>query len=396
MKISKLILPITLLFALTGCGNSEPVAEGGNIPSGGQAVADKEQAEQTLEDLVEKSSASLKENDAFGFTVTNKGVSVKANATRFNLDGGVSEFTLNGGATGLYSGTKETTKMGATFSGTKVTYKLDAVPEEGDETHIDKNYEIGPIGTYFDNGSIYVDASEAKLGALIQSVLTDASPSINIAVEQYLGPDTAAAVATLLATLTSSEAAVTAFIGATFFNKALGFNYKMAFKDVVKDEDAYPLIKVDETTTETAKEKVSELKEIFEQSTGLAWDDVMTIYTYKAGGKALQFELNKDQILAMIQPEDVEAYGIEFETASVKAAVYFNEQGVPTTASLKEEIKGSANGDIFVDALGSALTFESVGEIDINLTYGSNPVSFPENYDDYNAFKMADLSSLLG
>lgn len=393
MKLNKLILPIAMLFALTGCSGSEPAAEGGNVPSGGQAVTDKEQAEQALEELVEKSSASFKVNDAFGFNVTNKGLSVKANATRFNFEAGASEFTLNGGAQGIYSGNKASTKAGATFSGTKLTYKMDAIPEEGEETHVDKNYEVGPISTYFDDGSLYVDASEAGLGALIKNVVTDASPAISMVAEQYLGPEMAETVTGALTLLTSSEEMVNMLIG-KLFSKSLGFNYKMAFKDLL-DEDAYPLIKVDEVTAENAKEKVTEMKGIFEERTGLSWDEVMTIYTYKSGGKALQFELSKEQIIKMIQPEDIEAYGVEFETAFVKGAIYFNDKGIPTTASIKEEIKGSASADMFVNAMGSALSFESTGEIDVSLTYGSNPVSFPENYNDYNSFKMPDLSSLL-
>ena len=395
MKLSKLILPVALLFSLTGCGNSEvPPAEGGNVPDGGKEVTNKEEAEKALEELVEKSNASIKENDAFGFTLTNKGIALNASATRFGFNAGVGEFTLNGGAQGLCSGTKETTKAGATFSGTKFTYKLDAVPEEGEETHVDKNYEIGAINSYFDNGNLYIDASEAGLGALVKNIVTDAAPAITLVAEQYLGPEGASGVTAVLTTLVSSEAAVNAFIGGTFFGKALGFNYKMAFKDLVKEED-YPLIKLDDTTTKTAQDIVTEMKEGFEETTGYAWDDVMKIYTYKNGGKALQFELTEEQIIAMIEPEDIVQYGVEFEVASVKGAIYFDDKGIPTSASLKEDLKGSASADIFVNAMGSALSFDSNAEIDANLSFGSNPVSFPANYNDYNTFKMPDLSGLL-
>ena len=36
MKLSKLILPVALLFSLTGCNGTEPTAEGGNVPEGGK------------------------------------------------------------------------------------------------------------------------------------------------------------------------------------------------------------------------------------------------------------------------------------------------------------------------------------------------------------------------
>ena len=393
MKLNKLILPVTMLFALTGCSGAEPVAEGGGVPSGGKEVTDKEEAEKDLEELVEKASGSLNENDAFGFTLTNKGTTVTAHADLFDFNASVGECTLTGGAEGLVTGTKATTKAGLNFSGTKLTYKVDATPAEAEEVHIDKNYDIGAINTYFDNGSIYVDASETGLAGLIKGVLTDATPTIEMFAEQYLGPEMAGTVATMLTTLTSSEAAVTAFIGGTFFNKALGFNYKMSFENIVSEED-YPLVKID-AQVEDASATVAEIKAGFEETTGLAWDDVMSVYTYASGGKAIQFELDKDAIISMIYPEQVVSYGLAFDDASVKIGVYFNEKGVPTSASFKEVISGSASGDMFVNAMGSALTFNSSSEINLTLSAGSNPVTFPENYNDYNAFSMSGISSLL-
>ena len=393
-KFNKLILPIALLFSLTGCNGAEPTAEGGNVPEGGKEITDKVEEEQALEELVEKSSASLKENDAFSFNVTNKGIVLNASGNRYNFTTGLGEFTLKGGAQGLYSGNKETTKFGANFSGTKIIYKVDAIPNEGEETHIDKNYEVGAINSYFDNGSLYIDASEAGLSTLIKNVVTDTAPAISQVAEQYLGPEGASGIETILTTLSSSELAIDAFIGGTFFSKPLGFNYKMAFKDLVKEEN-YPLIKINESTTETAKETVTKMKDAFEERTGLAWDDVVTLYTYKSGGKALQFEIDKDKLLSFVRPEDIVYYGIEVETAYIKGSIYFNDKGIPTTASIKEELLGKATGNMFKEAMGSDLSFDSNGEIDVNLTYGSNDFTFPEDYNGYSSFKLPDLSGLL-
>lgn len=387
MKKIKFVLPLVMLMSISSCaGNANRETTKGNVPEGGTLLVDKETKNAALLATLNNTRESLDNLNEAGITIASEGLGIELASTNVNGNISIGSFALSLGASNLSNGTKDNTKLGLDFSGLTNTINLTA--NKGDETEslIQEN-NIGKFGVYLEKGNLYADFSEFGAPELISSGASKVQEYLPLVAESDLvDAETLGMVSSFLGEFAESPDNVTKTVG-FFFGCLTGFNWKMAVNDVLKDED-YPLVSSQELMpTEIDEAALEDLKEEFNAYSGLDFDETINVYQYSNNALALQLDINKDQLNDLLAQYLVADFDYEINEGAFKFAVYFNENGIPTSLSLVNNMDFTISGEE-VEAMFYSESVNVKTNIDLSLTLslGSNPVSFPSSYSDYNNF----------
>jgi len=383
MKKKLLILPLIALFSMTSCGTSAPdKTADGHLPSGGSEVTKKEDRTARLAKVIENGSAQLGNLDAFGLELSFDISKFSVDSPNLKAELAVSpQPSFKMGAEHLFNGTKENTKIGVSSTAFTASVKMETSLTE-EPVNLNESFSIGALGAYLDNGNVYADLSALNVPNLLKQVVKAAAPfadtlkqdeegygmMIGNLIEQFsLNPD-------LLQTMLDM-----------IFGK--DFNYKLKFEDVAKE---FPLVKVESYTETESLEKAEEAIKAFDNNTaGLKFDEVCHIYTYgDFTGLQFSFDLNKIEAVANAGVTLGEGNVFEF-------GIVMDEKGLPRDFSIKAQLDLSVAEEQAGAIFGGALKASGGVKVNGTFVYGSNPVSFPANYDDYSKLAF-DVGGLFG
>lgn len=387
MKKIKFVLPLVMLMSISSCaGNVNRETSKGNVPEGGTLLADKEAKNAALLASLNKTRESLDNLNEAGITIASEGLGIELASTNVNGNISIGSFALSLGASNLSNGTKDNTKLGLDFSG--LTNAINLTTTKGDETEsLVQENNIGKFGVYLEKGNLYADLSEFGAPELISSGASKVQEYLPLVAESDLvDAETLGMVSSLLGEFNENPDNVTQTVG-LFFGCLKDFNWKMAINDVLKDED-YPLVSSAELMPiENDEAALEELKEEFNAYSGLDFDETINVYQYSNNALALQLDINKDQLNDILAQYLVADFDYTINEGALKFAVYFNENGIPTSLSLVNNMDFTISGEE-VQAMFYSESVNVKTNIDLSLTLslGSNPVSFPSSYSDYNSF----------
>ena len=385
MKKTKFVLPLVMLMSISSCaGNVNRETTKGNVPEGGTLLVDKEAKNAALLATLNKTRESLDNLNEAGITIASEGLGIELASTNVNGNISIGSFALSLGASNLSNGTKDNTKLGLDFSG--LTNSINLTATKGDETEsLVQENNIGKFGVYLEKGNLYADFSKFGAPELISSGASKVQEYLPLAAESDLvDAETLGMVSSFLGEFAESPDNVTKTVG-IFFGCLTGFNWKMAVNDVLKDED-YPLVSSQELMpVEIDEATLEELKEEYNAYSGLDFDETINVYQYSNNALALQLDINKDQLNDILAQYLVADFDYEINEGAFKFAVYFNENGIPTSLSLVNNMDFTISGEE-VEAMFYSESVNVKTNIDLSLTLslGSNPVSFPSSYSDYN------------
>ena len=188
---------------------------------------------------------------------------------------------------------------------------------------------------------------------------------------------------------------VTATI-APFFGKLdpAGFEYKFGFKNIYKDSD-YPLLSKDDVVNDdNYEEAANQFATSFNEVSGLDFGEDLDMYTYDDGGLALALSLNKDGISKFLAKHIRTDFDYTIDEGVLSLALYVNGDGIPTSLSLVNDMNLTLSGDECDRRFGGNLAVKENIDFNVALDTESNPVSFPENYNDYN--DLSFIGTILG
>ena len=385
MKKTKFVLPLVMLMSISSCaGNVNRETTKGNVPEGGTLLVDKEAKNAALLATLNKTRESLDNLNEAGITIASEGLGIELASTNVNGNISIGSFALSLGASNLSNGTKDNTKLGLDFSG--LTNSINLTATKGDETEsLVQENNIGKFGVYLEKGNLYADFSKFGAPELISSGASKVQEYLPLAAESDLvDAETLGMVSSFLGEFAESPDNVTKTVG-IFFGCLTGFNWKMAVNDVLKDED-YPLVSSQELMpVEIDEATLEELKEEYNAYSGLDFDETINVYQYSNNALALQLDIIKDQLNDILAQYLVADFDYEINEGALKFAVYFNENGIPTSLSLVNNMDFTISGEE-VEAMFYSESVNVKTNIDLSLTLslGSNPVSFPSSYSDYN------------
>ena len=373
MKLNKLILPAVLLLAIPSCSNSsDPQSKGGVVPNGGTLVTDQDEFDAELGKLVNKFAINLNKDQKIEMNGSFDGFSFDLNSTRFNSKLALSDFDFKFIADKLFLDNKNDIQGEFSVTGSTLTYKVDAVPSdpEVEETHYDKTVDFGELKAYIKNGRYYIDGSLAKPYETIKGLVRFMEPLYDTLAEKEATLKVLEPIAKLLAKADNADV-----------EKALdeyGYKFEVDGFGLANYSKFNKLIQT--ASNDDVKLAAAGIKKAVKDSLGLSLSDFAELYTYEDGGRALQFNLSEKEILAMVKPEDVENYGLTFSESFIKAAVYFNKDGFPSSLSLAHNIKAVMDADVYVNVIGSPLSLSTVGAFDMLISNNvKEDIAYPKD-----------------
>ena len=387
MKKIKFVLPLVMLMSISSCaGNVDRETTKGNVPEGGTLLTDKLARNEALIQSLNKTRESLDNLNEAGITISSEGLGIELASTNVNGNISIGNFALSLGASNLSNGTKDNTKLGLNFSGLSNSINLTATKGDETESLVQEN-NIGKFGVYLEKGNLYADFSEFGAPELISSGATKVQEYLPLVAESdLLDEEKLGMVSSLLGEFAESPDNVTQTVG-YFFGCLTGFNWKMAINDVLKDED-YPLVSSAELMpVEIDEAALAELKEAYNAYSGLDFDETISVYQYSNNALALQLDINKEQLTTLLAQYLVADFDYVINDGAFKFALYFNENGIPTSLSLVNNMDFTLSGEE-VEAMfySESVNVKTSIDLSIKLSLGSNPVSFPSSYSDYNNF----------
>ena len=396
MKKTKFILPIIALLSLSSCGSKEPVkreTNKGEIPTGG-TLASGDVQKKVVGAVLAKSRTSISELEEFGLVASSEGLNLDLKSEYLNGTVNLGNFTLNAGASNLFSGNKENTKIGLDFSGLKCTADLhSAGREDVEDFDVVADRTIGKCAAYLENGNVYVDLAEFGVPEVVNKAATYVEPYLPVIEEAFeLDEMTTAIINYLVAEFVESPENVTATI-APFFGVSNpdNFNYKFAFEDVLSDEN-YPLVSPEDVIPEGETESlVEQYLSSFDELTGLKHESDLLVYEYDDGAVALQVNLGKEELAKVLDKYTETNFDYVINDGSLKAALYIDSKGIPASFSLVNDLDLTLSGEEVETRYGETLDVKLDVDFNLSLLDDKNPVEFPENYKDFNS-----LSSLIG
>jgi len=386
-------LPLVMLLAVSGCSGSNERVEikDGTAPKGGEKIIDQAVADQQLGALVNKFASALKENDDIEVFALADGIDTTFSSTRFNSRFTISDFGIQGALDHLFDGNNKNLQGALGFTGADVSYKVDATPEDTSvpETHWDKSVKFGKLSTYFNDGNIYIDASEAKPFETIQGLARAIEPFYTIFANRYETLKVASPVINLLnqADTSKVEEAFDDF-GGKIVIKGADLSGATSFASLIQS-----------ASNDDVNIAAQNFKYLLKKGLGIVWDDVASMYTYPDGEKGIEFKLDSNDLLSFIQPEDVEYYGISIDDSSfISFAIYFDEEGFPVALSYETKVDAVSNAEFMTNIVGSPLTFTYKSGFELYLDHNdAGDFVMPNDLGDYKTISslILKLTSLI-
>ena len=399
MKKTKFILPIIALLSLSSCGSNEPVkreTNKGEVPTGG-ILASGDSQKKVLGAALVKTRTSISELKEFGLVASSEGLNLDLTSQYLNGSVNLGNFTLNAGASNLFDGDKENTKVGLDFSGLKCTADLHSSGREDvEDFDVVADRTIGKCAAYLENGNVYVDLAEFGVPEVVNKAATYVEPYLPVIEEAFeLDEMTTAIINYFVAEFVKSPENVTATI-APFFGvlNPDDFNYKFAFENVLSDEN-YPLVSSEDIIPEVETESLAEqYLSSFDALTGLNYESDLLVYQYDDGAVALQVNLDKEKLATILDKYTETNFDYVINDGSLKAALYIDQSGLPASFSVVNNLDLTLSGEEVETRYGETLDVKLDVDFNLSLLNDSNPVEFPENYKDFNS--LSSLVSLLG
>ena len=400
MNKTKFILPLIALFSLSSCGSESQLAirqaEQGKVPEGGTLIQGRGPKIDGLARALKSAQEEVKNITDFGVTVTCDGLQAELASEKLNGTLTLGEFSLLAGATNLFNGTKENTKIGLEFSGLKSTADLTRVKQEAAEDfELKAERTVGKCAAYLDNGSIYVDLTDFGVPEIVSETAEFIEPYVPLAIEiAELDKMTSTFVTYLVSQFAESPENVTKVVSSMFgCSNPEDFEYKLAFKNQLKDED-YPLIPEDLNIPDDKFEETAELIcDRFTDETGLNFDDTVKVYQYEDHALAFELTIGKEELETVLRKHVVADFDYTVNDGELSIALYLNQKGLPSSLSIVNDMDFTISGDEADARFGGDLSVITNTAIDANLSLDSNPITFPEDYKDY--YDLSPLASLI-
>lgn len=399
MKHTKYILPIVVLMSLSSCGTKvvDRSTNKGVAPVGGTQLADNNSKIQALAKSLKKGKDNIKDLDEFGVVATSEGVQLELASAYLNGTLSLGEFTLTAGATNLVTGNKENTKVGLDFSGLTSNANLrSANNPAADDFDLITERSVGKCGAYLDNGNIYANLEGLQVPEAINEASKFVEPYLpTIIALTDMDKDLGTILTYFVSQFAVSSDNVTATI-APLFGKfdPTGFEYKFGFKNVYKDSD-YPLLSKDDVVNDdNYEEAANQFATSFNEVSGLDFSEDLDMYTYDDGGLALALSLDKDDISKFLAKHIRTDFDYTIDEGVLSLALYVNGDGIPTSLSLVNDMKLTLSGEECDRRFGGNLAVKENVDFNVALDTESNPVNFPENYNDYN--DLSFIGTILG
>ena len=378
MKMKTLILPLAMLLALPSCATNKAalVIENGRAPEGGTKITEKELADKELANLATKFAHQIDEKDELSIKANFEGLEADFSSTRFNSNLSISDFKIDGGFDHLFEGKEKDVTGFFEFSGASLNYRVDAEPEDEsiEPTHLDKSVSIGNLATYISKGNLYLDASRADLFETVRGTVSAIEPFYSSLADQYEILELAGPYIDLfLQEDTSRVEEVFDDFGYKFYLGDANLTLATSFASALKAVD-----NVD------ASQAANKIKEVFKDNIGLDWDEVASIYKYDDGSKVIQFDIDNDKLLTLIDPEDVEYYNLELTDSHLTFAIGFDGEGFPTAFGLDSNVNAESDTTFFNNVLGSPLTFNLNTCFSVEITHElASDYSIPSDLNNY-------------
>ena len=376
MKINKIILPLVMLLAIPSCGAKEdPKVKDGAAPSGGEKITDRALADEALGTLTNKLAFNLEEETNFYIYGLFDEFNANMNSERFNSNLKVEDFETVVAATNLFKENSKDVKAALSFTGSTLSYKVDAVPEDTsvEETHWNESVEFGGITAYVNQGDLFIDASEAKPFDTAKGVIRAIKPFYSLYANRNPALKLAEPLVDALANADTQKV-----------NDALNdFGNKFKFEGVDLSELSQFASVIKNATDDDVNKAAQKVKKLVKDNYGIDLDAVASFYTYKYGGKAIELKLTEDELINMINPDDVEYYNLKFSDSFFNIAIYFNEDGFPTSISTEFDIEAVSETSFFDAIIGGPLTMSTSGGFDAYLDNEVKDIEMPSDLSSY-------------
>lgn len=394
MNKTKFILPLIALLSCTSCGTkiADRKATKGEVPEGGKIIENIDEKNEALLLAYSKAAKAIDTLEEFGAVATSDGLSLGLESEHVNGSVTLGSYELKVGGSNVFSGDKNNTKLGLTFSGFDSSINMSRVNLDGYEDYVlDESKNVYQFGLYLEKGNVYADLSNLGVPELLNKLAIASEPFLP-AILESLNKEETNPVATLL-TSTITEFAkspedvtktIAPFFGSFTEESINNFEYKFAFKNVLDDSD-YPLVSKSDIFDENInQDSVEQLKNNFTLLTSLNFFDCVNVYKYSGDAFGFQLVLNKEQLTAIFNKLFKTDFDYTIDEGSLKFVLYINEVGVPSLATLVNDMKLTLTGSEVESRYGPSLKVETHYGFDLTLSNNENPIEFP-SFNSYNS-----------
>ena len=401
MKQTKFILPMIALLSCTSCAGPKIVArhmENGKAPEGGTLITDNAQKKEAVRAAFAKANEAVSNLEEFGLSIKSEGISLELESEHLNGTTTLGSFELKAGASNLFSGNKDNTKIGLTFSGLESTIDMASTGQPDKEDFVMQSTNtVGSFGAYLEKGNVYADLSSFAVADYINKGATLAEPYLP-AVLELAGDDVKKGVGPIVTYFVSEFAKspenVTKTIAPMFGCSPDNFDYKLAFKNALKDSN-YPLVTASDIIPE-GENAVDEFETSFNNLTGFVFFDDVALYTYAGDALAFELSLGKDKLTTLLDKYIRTDFDYTINDGDLNFALYINEVGIPSLSSVYGDFDLTLTGAEIEARFGESLHVDAHLGLDIEVLSEENPVEFPESYEGYHDLSpLASLATLI-
>lgn len=342
MKLSRLLLPLTLLISLASCSTPEPTST---------KIETREEVQRDMALILNQTSLKA-QDDTFGLTFSStKGQTVHLNADlagqAYDISVAISPFTLELGANKL-SGTKEEAKLGITSSTGLAISAKGSTPEGAQIKPFDYRVSTGKCGIYLMDGIVYADLSKSNIKDVVLDIFDEYIPS-GSSISQY-------------------RSIVSSILG------TLKYQYVIPGLE-------YPIFQVKDMTTVDYNEVLQTAFNTIQEA-GLDWKEFFTMYSNSDGSYKIEAALTKEFMESTLEKSGLAV--ATFETFEFSLCLYTDTNKVIN----RIEVIDNIDAQVVEGGINAAL--KAQGDYAIDFMYGRNNIEYPSydvvrNYMDLNA-----------
>lgn len=373
MRKKCLLLPLVAIFCLSSCGKAKETV----LPKGGKEVLKQEEKDARLVKAVRNIYNAHEKNDKIWFNFQAEAVVFSFDSPKLEMSSGIQFMNAFGVLEGLFTGNKETTRIGVSTGEFKAANYIHSDLEGEEKVDYEKYFKIRGMNFYLENGNAYIDLGSNNLLEILGSY-SKMIAEFTTGYGEEMG-----SFADTISSIAQDEENTKSLI-ASFFGD--NFNNKFKIEDVI-DDDSYPLIDLsagnDGMSDEEALKAAEDTKALFEQQSGLKWDNLCKTYSY-GEDSAFQFIFPPADIRNENYPNGTEELGFKYTKGSYIELVAVFENNQLRDIGLLTHVGIEFTDEEITKACGGTLTATIAGRISLTLNYsGGDNISFPTNYDDY-------------